>query len=1178
MRQASDNVHTPDLPDDPESSLRTESCGTDGPLIESGRGSSSWRLRLEDGEPDGRGSGEDASYILRRRVGRGGMGEVWEALQISLGRVVAVKRIREDKPPYAGGTPEECSLRAWEFRREGIIAARLEHPNIVPVHDLGQDESGRPLLAMKLVRGRPWHRVLREDFEDLPAHVYYAKHLPTLVSVVQAVAFAHAHDILHRDLKPSQVMVGDYGEVLLMDWGLAVYTGSDPLPKGHPDPVTAAPTTLKTASNPAGTPVMMAPEQTEKTTARLGPWTDVYLLGGILYFILTCRYPHAADDSAAAMRHAAAGFVRPPNEAAPGRDIPQDLAELAMAALRPEPRDRVASARAFLAALEDHLSGASRMREAEAILRRTRESLSTAGGSYDELSHCLEELRHAGELWPDGAPVRELRARVLSAFSRAALESGDLRLARLQADRLHGDARTAMLAEVDSADSRMQSRERQRRLLARAALVMAVLIIVGGGAFTASLWDAKRRIAHQRDLGEDLVAFMIEDVSSSLRGIGKIALLRDVADKTVEYYNAVDDGAPTAEAVIRRARALTQIGDVYAQQNLSRLARETFEHALEAIQPAAEGPFATDEGRNFAAVIQGRLMTIDIGDGRHEDALRRALESVEARRRLVQANEGTKPNPYLPELGGAVGRLGVLHLEAGRPAEARAALEECRKVTEQVLAQYPRNQSRQVRRTYSANLNHLAEVCRQLGDEKAADEARRTSVAIMRDLVAEEPDNTEYAEYYATALGNLAIALGSFEETSETLQLRSNAADIMRSLVNRDPLNVEWKRMLSVHIVNIAQTRADMGEPQAGLSLLDEADAIDRQLLASAPERADIVVATHHTLLARGAILNMLHRPEESLQVYAMAIQRLERAETMSPRNPAYRRLHATAYNETAFPWFDLKRTDKAIEALEKSHALLLEAVSWSPDDLALRASVYPLASNLGVLWERSGDAAKSRQWRAEGLRLSEELVAAAPDNPAFLNYHVLALDSWTKSLEASGEYAEALSVSEKLGLAAERMLTMGGAAGIAVRQANSHLLRARYLRLLDRFDESAAAAEKAREVSIDLAQRFPREALLADIERSSYFAQGRALDMGGRHDEARPLLQRSIELIEAQPDPDARERMNLAEALLRLGRIGEARPILEGLASESLLDPTLAELASKAGIEISPHSGGQGP
>lgn len=1167
-------MHPSDLPEDPESSLRSQSSGTDGPLIESGRGSSSWRLRLEDGAQGDRDSGEECSYILRRRVGRGGMGEVWEALQVSLGRVVAVKRVREDKPPYSGGTPEECSLRAWEFRREGIIAARLEHPNIVPVHDLGEDDSGRPLLAMKLVRGRPWNKVIREDFADLPTNVYYAKHLPILVSVVQAVAFAHAHEILHRDLKPSQVMVGDFGEVLLMDWGLAVYMGSDPLPKGHPDPITASPTTLKTASNPAGTPVMMAPEQTEKSTARLGTWTDVYLLGGILYFLLTSRYPHAAEDSAAAMRHAAAGFVRPPGEAAPGREIPEGLAELAMRALRPEPGDRVPSARAFLAALEDHLSGATRRREAESIVRTTREALANAGASYDELSHCLEELRRAGELWPEGAPVRELRGRVLEAFAMAALDAGDLRLAHLHADHMEGEARVAMLAYVERAAAAKRAAERQRRLLARTSAVLAAMLVLGGVAFTASLWDAKQRIARERDLGEDLVAFMIDDLSDSLRGIGRIALLRDVADKSVEYYNAVEEGNPTADSTIRRARALAQIGDVYAAQNLTRSARETYERALEAIAPAAEGPLATDEGRNFGAAVEGRILSLDIGAGRYGEALERGNHVVGIRRGLVRTNASKPGKPYRADLAASLAKVATIHLRTGRPAEALACLMEAREIINQVVADHPRAETRDVRYNLSAHLNDMAQAYADLGDAAAADEARRASVETMRELVREAPDATDYAEYLATAINNLAIADSKFENTSESIRLRTEATDIMRSLVHRDPLNDEWKRMLSVHLVNLARTIAETGEPGEGLRLLDEADTIDRRLLETSPDRPDIVLATHNTAIARGAILNQMGRPEDSLAAYEIAIGRIERADALAPRNAATRKALATALNETAFPWFALGRLDKAIAALERSYDVITEALQWAPEDLEHKSSIYPLASNLAHLWEKHGDPQKAREWRRTGLRLSEELVAASPRNPAFLNYHVLALEAWTKSLEASGEYEEALQFARRIPEPAATLRELGGPPSTAVRLANSHLLQARYLRLLRRHEESAREAAEGTRLAEGFAKEFPAERLHPMMVRSGYFAQGRALHMAGRVEDARPLLQKAVELLESAPDADARDRMNLAEALLRLGEVARARPIVGELASEADLDPTLRELATQNGITLPQDSG----
>jgi serine/threonine protein kinase len=158
-----------------------------------------------------------AAFRLIRRIGRGGMGEVWEAVQVSLNRAVAVKRVVTH-----GKASDSTAARTRDFMMEALVSARLEHPNIVPVHDLGRDEAGAPLLAMKLVKGASWETRIREEFETLPPEQFLSRHIPTLIAVAQAVAFAHSRGVVHRDIKPSQVMLGDYGEVLLMDWGLAV--------------------------------------------------------------------------------------------------------------------------------------------------------------------------------------------------------------------------------------------------------------------------------------------------------------------------------------------------------------------------------------------------------------------------------------------------------------------------------------------------------------------------------------------------------------------------------------------------------------------------------------------------------------------------------------------------------------------------------------------------------------------------------------------------------------------------------------------------------------------------------------------------------------------------------------------------------------------------------------------
>jgi len=194
------------------------------------------RLREAVDAPDLSGT----RYRLIERVGRGGMGSVWLAEDAALDRKVAVKVLDLDDAP-----------------NEARILARLEHPGIVPVHDVGRLPDGRVFYAMRFVEGRPLHHDV-ERFRALPAR------LRLFVRVCEAVAFAHDRGVIHRDLKPENVMVGPFGEVLVMDWGLARAAGE--------------------GSEIAGTPGFMPPEQA--AGGAVDARSDVYALGAMLRFLL----------------------------------------------------------------------------------------------------------------------------------------------------------------------------------------------------------------------------------------------------------------------------------------------------------------------------------------------------------------------------------------------------------------------------------------------------------------------------------------------------------------------------------------------------------------------------------------------------------------------------------------------------------------------------------------------------------------------------------------------------------------------------------------------------------------------------------------------------------------------------------------------------------------------------
>jgi serine/threonine protein kinase len=252
------------------------------------------RLAAVLDEPDLSGT----RYELVGRLGRGGMGTVWRALDRELGREVALK-VMNGPEPRPGGIAR--------LRTEAQVLARLEHPGLVPVHDLGTLPDGRLFYAMKLVRGRR----LDEHVRDLPSR---AARLRVFERICEAVAFAHAQGVIHRDLKPQNVMVGPFGEVLVLDWGVAKVLDSEAgveslsVPGKRDEtrvPIDPEAATLTAAGTVLGTPGYMAPEQARGESA-VGAAADVYALGALLAFLAGADPPRALSAIVARARAAAA--------------------------------------------------------------------------------------------------------------------------------------------------------------------------------------------------------------------------------------------------------------------------------------------------------------------------------------------------------------------------------------------------------------------------------------------------------------------------------------------------------------------------------------------------------------------------------------------------------------------------------------------------------------------------------------------------------------------------------------------------------------------------------------------------------------------------------------------------------------------------------------------------------
>jgi tetratricopeptide (TPR) repeat protein len=239
---------------------------------------------------EGENRPEIAGYQLGAQLGRGGMGIVYRALDAEIGRTVAIKLAR----PECVSDP---ALRR-RFEEEAKITARLQHPGIPPVYRVGSPSDGQPFLAMKLVDGETLQTLLANRVvlgDEL------TRFIQVFEQVCQTVAFAHNQGVIHRDLKPANVMVGAFGEVQVMDWGLAkVNSPNIETPFGYPLKLGG----VTEIGEVFGTPAYMPPEQANGDHARVGPWSDVFALGAMLYEILTGKPPYIDKELEAALQSA----------------------------------------------------------------------------------------------------------------------------------------------------------------------------------------------------------------------------------------------------------------------------------------------------------------------------------------------------------------------------------------------------------------------------------------------------------------------------------------------------------------------------------------------------------------------------------------------------------------------------------------------------------------------------------------------------------------------------------------------------------------------------------------------------------------------------------------------------------------------------------------------------------
>jgi serine/threonine-protein kinase len=386
-------------------------------------------LATEEAEVTG-----SARYTERAVLGVGGMGKIVLARDARIGREVAVKQLRADRDLL----PEERS----RFLREAQVQGQLEHPSIVPVYDIDRRPDGTTFFTMRRVLGRTLHAILEDLKEGVPeavARYTQRELLQAFATVCLAIDYAHSRGVIHRDLKPANIMLGDFGEVYVLDWGIARVLGS-PVEDGPEE-------RLSIPGIPLGTPLYMPPEQ--MYDPNVGAAADVFSLGAVLFEILTLQRLRTSRDVMEPVD--ARASVR-----APDRPVALELEIMSVRATQPDPADRFPSPRALQEALARYLEGDRELEQRRELAAghaaRARAALRRAAGPNAdherESGTAIRELGRALALEPTNAEHVAMFAEIMATPPRAVPPEIRERVEAQQQEVIRAGARYSVMSSL----------------------------------------------------------------------------------------------------------------------------------------------------------------------------------------------------------------------------------------------------------------------------------------------------------------------------------------------------------------------------------------------------------------------------------------------------------------------------------------------------------------------------------------------------------------------------------------------------------------------------------------------------------------------------------------------------------------------------------------------------------
>ncbi|MFL5241407.1 MAG: protein kinase domain-containing protein [Gemmataceae bacterium] len=917
------------------------------------------------------GAGEQTSAGLRFRILRphdkGGLGEVFVAEDQELHREVALKEIQEQ---FA----DDPQARA-RFLLEAEITGGLEHPGIVPVYGLGQYADGRPFYAMRFIKGdnlknaiERFHKAEGSNRDPGERTLEFRKLLRRFQDVCNAVGYAHSRGVLHRDLKPGNILLGQFGETLVVDWGLAkTVTSADPQATLAERPIRPL---LGSGSEPTrigsaiGTPAYMSPEQAAGRLDLMGPASDVYSLGATLYFLLTGRPAFQGSNPSEILRKVEQGAFMAPQEVK--CDVPAALDAVCRKAMAMTSSARYGSPRELAEDVEHWLADEPIQSYAEPLHQRlarwTRKHQTLAA------SAAMVLLSAVLALGIGLVAVNEQKSKTKTALKKAddnlELAEANLTLAKKAVDDLY------VLATEDPL-LQQENMRKVRKLLLEKALPF----------YEGFKIQRSEDPSIPKELGE--VFFRVGYISKE---IGQRDRAKEAYDKALEFLQESQNlGAKEEEAQQNIATSLINRGNILADSRNSEAAFEDYRHAISILEELCKTN--PESAKNQAELARGHLC-IGVLQKDNSD-LKGATESYESSHAIYKRLADKHPNyvPYQIDLAHIERALGNLNREK---TGVRAALPFLSSALKKLRAIYQDHPEMIVVQTDLADtLKLVGNLTKEMGKPSEARDYLVESISILEKLHARIPEVSHYEEYLADAQMNLGLLDQEKGQTSLATKSHQSAIAHFKNLVRDNPAVGRYQNNLAKGHFNLGIVQMESRQLPQAVKSFKTAVSIHNVLAEKDPDVADYVnsLVLSYNLLAivereSGDRPNSVLSLKEALKVQRRAVD--SHPDVLSSR----RELGLCHHNLGCFLLedADLPAAEKSLrDALDIRKKLLENHLQVTDFQNEVAITLVKLAD---VLQEK-GKPAEAAELLTEALPHHKVALSGNPKNIKYQNHFV---------------------------------------------------------------------------------------------------------------------------------------------------------------------------------------------